>query len=127
MTTKPWTPEGADPAEWRKLVDDARTCVVEWLEGTDGMTMTQWQELCSGERETWGGHDADDWKYGFAVRVLDAADPDFIPPTVLAAFRSWAEEEGRIDDPDDAEAVAYACAEVAWREAVDTAEEELSQ
>lgn len=121
-TEKIWIPEGANPDDWRALVVDAKACVEAWLEGTDGMTIKQFVAL-GDTLHSWAGISADDWKYGFAVRVLDAYDADRIPANVLEAFREDAEAEGRIDDPDDPENVAWACADVAWREAVMEAEE----
>ena len=127
MTTTPdiWIPKGADRDAWKALVDNAAECIRVWLEGTGGMTIADWHDLLSGEREIWGGVTADDWRTGFAQRILDHYDPDEIHQSILDAFWQDARDEGRWDDDNDAEDVAYACAEVAWREAVDTAEDRL--
>jgi hypothetical protein len=111
---------------WNDLVDGAKDCIRGWLDYT-GITIDVWNDLCGGDRDYWDGCDSDYWKLSFANSVLDDVDFSWIPYSVLAFWKPTAKEEGRFSDLSTHDDILYACAEVAWREAIWEAEELLSK
>lgn len=113
-------PNKVQESEWVSLVEVAIEAVSAWLDRAD-LTATRWIELLSIEDGS-----TDDVKTDFAQQLFDYPPrPDEIGATVLAAYI----EEARLDwtDHEDSAGIEGRAVELAWYEAIDMAEDILTQ
>lgn len=122
-----WTPKGADPDAWRKVVMLAKVTVEEFIEHRMAMTPKAWYEM-SLDEEWQNTPERDDVMTRFAWDVFDNPPaPDELHPTLMKVGEKMALEYGYATDESDDEELQWSAAERIWYEAIDTAEDMIQE